>query len=67
MDEKEELKRRIRELEIELDDAKNLSRARERLLIANVKELNESYDALREKVRDIRERGTRKFVISQKC
>ena len=56
MDEKEELKRRVRELEIELDDAKNLSRARERLLIANVKELNESYDALREKVRDIRER-----------
>jgi len=56
MDEKEELKRRIRELEIELDDAKNLSRARERLLIANVKELNESYDALREKVKDIRER-----------
>jgi two-component system sensor histidine kinase AtoS len=56
MDEKEELKRRVRELEIELDDAKNLSRARERLLIANVKELNESYDALRGKVRDIRER-----------
>jgi signal transduction histidine kinase len=56
MDEKEELKRRIKELEIELEDAKNLSRARERLLIANIRELNESYNALREKVRDIRER-----------
>ena len=56
MDEKEQLKRKIGELEIELEDAKNLSRARERLLIANIKELNESYNALREKVNDIRER-----------
>ena len=47
---------RIRELEIELEDAKNLSRARERLLVANIEELNESYNALREKVKDIRER-----------
>ena len=56
MDELEQLKRRIRELEIELEDARNLSRARERLLMANIEELNESYHALREKVKDIRER-----------
>ena len=56
MDELEQLKRRIGELEIELEDAKNLSRARERLLMANIRELNESYHALREKVKDIRER-----------
>jgi signal transduction histidine kinase len=56
MDENEELKRRIRELEIELEDAKNLSRARERLLVASIEELNASYNALREKVNDIRER-----------
>jgi signal transduction histidine kinase len=56
MDETEQLIRRIRELEIELEDAKNLSRARERLLVANIQELNESYNALREKVNDIRER-----------
>ncbi len=56
MDEKEQLIRRIRELEIELEDAKNLSRARERLLVANIEELNESYNALREKVKEIRER-----------
>ena len=56
MNETELLKRRIRELEIELEDAKNLSRARERLLVANIEELNASYNALREKVKDIRER-----------
>jgi signal transduction histidine kinase len=56
MDELEQLKRRIAELEIELEDARNLSRARERLLMANIQELNESYHALREKVKDIRER-----------
>jgi len=50
------LRRRIRELEVELEDAKNLSRARERLLVANIEELNASYNALREKVKDIRER-----------
>jgi signal transduction histidine kinase len=56
MDEKEQLIRRTRELEIELEDAKNLSRTRERLLVANIEELNASYNALREKVKDIRER-----------
>ena len=56
VDEQEQLKKRIGELEIELEDAKNLSRARERLLMANIQELNESYNALREKVKDIRER-----------
>ncbi|HME41651.1 MAG TPA: ATP-binding protein [Syntrophorhabdales bacterium] len=56
MDETERLRRRIKELEIELEDAKNLSRARERLLVANIEELNASYNALREKVKDIRER-----------
>ena len=56
MNETEQLRRRIKELEIELEDAKNLSRARERLLVANIQELNESYNALREKVNDIRER-----------
>jgi two-component system NtrC family sensor kinase len=56
VDEQEQLRKRIRELEIELEDARNLSCARERLLMANIQELNESYNALREKVKDIRER-----------
>ena len=56
MDETERLRRRIRELEIELEDAKNLSHTRERLLLASIQELNESYNALREKVKEIRER-----------
>ncbi len=56
VDETDQLKRRIRELELELEDAMNLSRARERLLAANIQELNESYNALREKMKQIRER-----------
>lgn len=59
MDETEQLRRRIRELEIELEDAKNLSLARERLLVANIQELNQSYNALRSKVREIRDRDKR--------
>jgi len=59
MDETEQLRRRIRELEIELEDAKNLSLARERLLVANIQELNQSYNALRNKVREIRDRDKR--------
>jgi len=59
MEDSEQLRRRIRELEIELEDAKNLSGARERLLVANIQELNESYNALRNKVREIRDRDKR--------
>jgi signal transduction histidine kinase len=59
VDETDRLKKKIREMEIELEDANSLSRARERLLVANIKELNESYNALREKAAAIRERDKR--------
>ena len=53
------LERRIRELEMELEEAKSLSRARSKLLEANVSELNGVYNALDEKIRDLRRRDAR--------
>ena len=59
MDELEQYKRRIKELESDLEDAKSLSAARERLLIANISELNDVFGALREKIKEIKERDER--------
>ncbi len=49
----------LKECEIQLEDAKALSSAREQLLLANIKELNEVYATLRQKISDIRERDER--------
>jgi signal transduction histidine kinase len=51
--------KRARECEIELEEAKGLASAREKLLLANIKELNEVYESLRQKVRELRERDAR--------
>ena len=59
MDELEQYKHRIKELESDLEDAKSLSAARERLLIANISELNDVFGALREKIKEIKERDER--------
>ena len=59
MDELQQYKRRIKELESDLEDAKSLSAARERLLIANISELNDVFGALREKIKEIKERDER--------
>jgi len=59
MDELEQYKHRIKELESDLEDAKSLSVARERLLIANISELNDVFSALREKIKEIKERDER--------
>ena len=56
MDDTDKLARNIKELEIELEDAKSLSDARERLLRANIDELNGIYRALQDKMRVIKER-----------
>ena len=42
--------KRVKECEIELEEAKGLASAREKLLLANIKELNEVYESLRQKV-----------------
>lgn len=57
MDEKDLLLKRIKELEIELEDVKNLSRTRSKLLEANIKELNEVYNVLNEKFKELQIRN----------
>ena len=57
--ESETTERRLGECQVQLDDAKGLASAREKLLLANIEELNEVYGALREKIREIKERDAR--------
>jgi signal transduction histidine kinase len=59
MDEKTQRERRIKELEIELDETRSLSKARNALLEANIRELNEVYAALSEKLKELKNREKR--------
>ena len=59
MKEKVSAENRVRECEIQLEDARGLATAREKLLLANLKELNEVYESLRQKIGEIRERDAR--------
>ena len=58
-DEVESLRKRLRELELELEETRSLSQARNRLLEANIRELNEVYTVLNEKIKDIRKKEAR--------
>jgi signal transduction histidine kinase len=58
-DPKESAEKRLKELEMALEEEKSLSQARNKLLAANIKELNEVYDALREKLTELRRRDAR--------
>jgi signal transduction histidine kinase len=49
--------KRVRELELALEEERSLSQARNKLLEANIKELNEVYDALREKLTELKRRN----------
>lgn len=59
MKEKVPAENRVRECEIQLEDARGLATTREKLLLANLKELNEVYESLRQKTEEIRERDAR--------
>ncbi|HPP05951.1 MAG TPA: ATP-binding protein [Syntrophorhabdaceae bacterium] len=52
-----DLKKRIKELEIELEDLKSLSEAKGRLISAHIEELNHVYNALNEKFTELKERN----------
>jgi len=54
-----DIEKRALACEIELEGARGLASAREQLLLTNVKELNEVYKALKEKMGEIRERDAR--------
>ena len=58
-DARDTAEKRLKELEMALEEEKSLSQARNKLLAANIKELNEVYDALREKLTELRRRDAR--------
>lgn len=53
------LERQKRELEVALEEARSLSLARNKLLAANIRELNDIYDVLKTKLQDLRLRDER--------
>jgi len=59
MEELEALKHRLRQLELELEESKNLSQAQSKLLVAQIQELNDTYKALREKLDTLRQKNER--------
>lgn len=58
-DTKENNTKQLRQCEVELEDTRNLLSTREKLLLANLQELEEVHRALREKIDEIRERDAR--------
>lgn len=58
--------KRVARLEIALEEEKGLSQARNKLLEANIKELNEVYDALREKLNELRRRNEKIRIFEEK-
>lgn len=57
VNEKGSAEKRVIELEMALEEERSLSRTRNKLLEANIEELNEVYDALREKLNELRRRN----------
>ena len=57
--EKTSIKKRAKECEVQLGEARSLATVREKLLLANLKELNEVYESLRQKMDEIREQDIR--------
>jgi len=52
-------RKQLNQCEVELEDARNLLNARERLLMANLQELKDVHHALRDKIEQIREKDER--------
>jgi signal transduction histidine kinase len=55
----ESAQKRVKELELALEEERSLSQTRNKLLEANIKELNDVYDALREKLTELKRRNAR--------
>jgi len=66
VDEMDTAKKRVIELELALEEEKSLSQARNKLLEANIKELNEVYDALREKLIELRRRNEKLRIFEER-
>lgn len=57
--EKEDDTKQLKQCEVDLEDARNLSSAREKLLLANLRELEEVHRVLSQKIEEIKERDAR--------
>ncbi|MBP1747120.1 MAG: sensor signal transduction histidine kinase [Deltaproteobacteria bacterium] len=62
---RESTEKRVIELELALEEARSLSQARNKLLEANIRELNEVYDALREKLNELRRRNEKIRIFEE--
>ena len=63
---KDTAEKRVIELELALEEERSLSQTRNKLLEANIKELNEVYEALREKLNELRRRNEKIRVFEEK-
>ena len=66
VDEMDTAEKRVIELELALEEEKSLSQTRDKLLEANIKELNEVYEALREKLNELRRRNEKIRIFEEK-
>jgi signal transduction histidine kinase len=62
---RESTEKRVMELELALEEERSLSQARNTLLEANIRELNEVYDALREKLNELRRRNEKIRIFEE--
>ena len=65
VEDRESTEKRVIELELALEEARGLSQARNKLLEANIRELNEVYDALREKLNELRRRNEKIRIFEE--
>lgn len=63
---KDTAEKRVIELELALEEERSLSQTRNKLLEANIKELNEVYEALREKLNELRRRNEKIRIFEEK-
>lgn len=62
---RESTEKKVIELELALEEERSLSQARNKLLEANIRELNEVYDALREKLNELRRRNEKIRIFEE--
>ena len=65
VEDRESTEKRVIELELALEEERSLSQARNKLLEANIRELNEVYDALREKLNELRRRNEKIRIFEE--
>jgi signal transduction histidine kinase len=65
LSDREDPRGKLRELELELEEERGISKAKDRLLMETIKEMEAIYETLKSKLRDIREKDARLRRIEQ--